>query len=165
MCFFKTRQGETESNDLYLKFFKSSVQNLELVGGSNFLYSVEHIEERGEALADSDKKISKEQFLAMCFLKRSDQKRYCHVLDQVQQRAYLGRDKYPKMIVSVYDTLIRFLVQFKSVRCPNQPRNQAMTDVIFLQTGVGDIVPGNDGVTQEDIECYNCRKRGHLSGN
>ena len=67
MCFFTMRQGETESNDSYLNRFKSNIQNLELVGGSNFLYSAEHVEAKGATLADSDKKRAKEQFLAMCF--------------------------------------------------------------------------------------------------
>ena len=38
MYFFTVRQGETESNGVFLNISKSNVQNLELVGGSNFLY-------------------------------------------------------------------------------------------------------------------------------
>ena len=37
MSFFTVRQVETESNNSFLNRFKSNVQNLELVGGINFL--------------------------------------------------------------------------------------------------------------------------------
>ena len=71
----------------------------------------------------------------------------------------------PKLLLCVYDILIRFLGQLKSGRRPNLPRSQARTNVSLIQTGVGDVVPGNDLVTHKDIECYNCRKKGHYSGN
>ena len=44
ISFFTMRQGETESNNSFLNRFKSNVQNFELVGGSNFLYRIEHVE-------------------------------------------------------------------------------------------------------------------------
>ena len=46
LSFFTMRQGETESNNSFLNRFKSNVHNLELVGGSNFMYSTEHVELR-----------------------------------------------------------------------------------------------------------------------
>ena len=48
------RQGETESNDLFLNFFKSNVQNLELVGGTKFLYITEHVELSGGSAASNN---------------------------------------------------------------------------------------------------------------
>ena len=39
------------------------MQNLELVGRSNYIHSVEHVEARGGMFSESDKKREKEQFL------------------------------------------------------------------------------------------------------
>ena len=47
MFFFTMRQGESESNDLFLNRFKSNVQNLELVGGRKFLYITENLDLSG----------------------------------------------------------------------------------------------------------------------
>ena len=80
ISFFTIRQGEIESNNSFLNRFKSNVQNLELVGGSNFLYIIEHLElSDGEVVTDADRKKAREKFLAI-FLKISDLKRYCCLL-------------------------------------------------------------------------------------
>ena len=72
ISFFTMRQGETESNNSFLNDFKSNVQNLELAGGSNFLYSTEHVELiDGEVATDSDRKKAREKLLVICFLKRT----------------------------------------------------------------------------------------------
>ena len=89
------------------------MQNLKLVGGSNFLYSTKHEElsdVAGVTYADRNK--ARDKFLAVCFWKRSYLKRYCRLLEQLQESAYLGRDEYPQTMVDVYDTLIRFSGQF-----------------------------------------------------
>ena len=39
MSFFTVSQGETESKNSFLNRIKSNVQNLEMVGGINFMYS------------------------------------------------------------------------------------------------------------------------------
>ena len=110
------RQGETESNHSFLNDFKSNVQNLELAGGSNLLYSTEHVELiDGEVATDSDRKKAREKLLVICFLKRTYLKRYRRLLEQLQESAYLGRDKYPQTTVDVYDTLISFSGKFNSV--------------------------------------------------
>ena len=116
MSFFTMKQGETKSNNYFLNSFKSNVQNLELVVGRNFLYSTEHVELiYGEVVTDADNNKEREKFLAICSLKIADLKRCRRLLEQLQESAYLGRDKYPQTTLDVYDTLIRFSGQFNSV--------------------------------------------------
>ena len=68
MSFFTMRQEETESNDSFLNRFKSNVQTLELVRGSNVLYSTGHLGSRdGINTTDIYKKNNREKFLAICF--------------------------------------------------------------------------------------------------
>ena len=81
MYFFTMRQGETKSKNSLLNRFKSNVQILELVGGRKFLYNTEHVElSNGEVVTDADRKKARDKFLAICFLKRSDLKRYRRLL-------------------------------------------------------------------------------------
>ena len=108
MSFFTMRQGTTESNNSFLNRFKSNVHNLELVGGSNFMYSTEHVELRDGAVnTNTDRNKVKDKSLVIYFLKRDDVKRYRPLLEQLQKGAYLGREEY--------DTLIRFSGQFNAV--------------------------------------------------
>ena len=92
------------------------MQNLELVGGRNFLYSTEHVELSDvEVSKNNDSNQSREKFLAIRFLKRAELKRYRRLLEQLQESMYLGRDEYPQTMMDVYDTLIRFSGKFNSV--------------------------------------------------
>ena len=80
------------------------------------MYSTEHVKfSDGAAATDTNRKKSRDNFLAVCFLKRSDLKRYRRLLEQLQERAYIGRDELPQTTVDIYDTLVRFSEKFNSV--------------------------------------------------
>ena len=127
------------------------MQKLELVRGGNFLYSTEHVElSDGSVSANTDRKKLRDNFLAICFLKIYNLKRYLRLLKQLQESAYLGRYKYPKMTVDVYDTLIRLSGNFNSVGeryRQNLTRNQGRVggtnrrvEVSFAQAETGGVI-------------------------
>ena len=73
LTLFTMRQGDTESNDSFLKRFKSNVQSFELAGGEH-LFHGEKLE--GKLTDDKEKKEASERFKAVLFVKRADMNRY-----------------------------------------------------------------------------------------
>ena len=110
----------------------------------------------------------------MCFLKRSNLKKYHRLLEQLQEIAYLGRYEYPQTTVDVYDILILFSGKFKSVGeryRQNSTRNQGRgkgtnrgAELSLTQAATGGALTGKDRVTHAKITCYNCNARKHYSG-
>eukprot|EP00957_Ditylum_brightwellii_P164426 12518304-Ditylum_brightwellii.AAC.1 len=60
------RQGDTNSNDGFLKWFKVNAQTLELAGGEH-IFCREQFE--GSSLSSNDKKKAIERFNAVLFMK------------------------------------------------------------------------------------------------
>eukprot|EP00957_Ditylum_brightwellii_P192170 14628501-Ditylum_brightwellii.AAC.1 len=60
------QQGDTESNDGFLKQFKANAQTLELAGGGHIFCS-EQLE--GSSLSSNNKKKAIERFKAVLFMK------------------------------------------------------------------------------------------------
>ena len=102
----------------------------------------------GAVATNTNRNKSREKLLAICFLKKTDLKRYLCLLEQLQESAYLGRDEYPQTAVYVYDTLTRFLGKFNSVGeryRQNLTRNQGQgkgkkkgAEESFAQAATGD---------------------------
>ena len=70
------RQGNTESNDDFLRRFNSNLQTLQLTGGSHILCSPDTIDKVGTVATPAEISKEEEKFKAMVLLKRSDLDRY-----------------------------------------------------------------------------------------
>ena len=87
------KQFQYESNDAYLTRFKSMVQTLKIAGGEHNLVSTKIM---GKALKDAtvaEVNEEKEQFMAACYILRSDENRFKGLLEDLKRSANLGRDE------------------------------------------------------------------------
>eukprot|EP00957_Ditylum_brightwellii_P058808 4458361-Ditylum_brightwellii.AAC.1 len=66
LMFLTMRQGDTESNDGFLKRFKANAQTPELAGGEHIFCSSQL---EGDSLSHNKKKETVEQFMAVHFMK------------------------------------------------------------------------------------------------
>ena len=85
------RQGEIETLDGYLQRFKSNIQTVELVGGTECLIPAF----TGLAPAEA-KDVKKEKFMAIMFLCCSDHKAFGGLLDRFHKQMNIGNDQYPQ---------------------------------------------------------------------
>jgi hypothetical protein len=53
------------------------------------------------------KATKKEEFLAMCFFIRADERRYGDLHEDLKKGVFRGRDEYPKTISDAYQLLLR----------------------------------------------------------
>ena len=91
-------QGQSESDDDYLKRFNSRVKNLELSGGAHISCSPKTLGKDISLASPEEIEAESERFRAICFLLRSDEYRYKELLDDLKKGAYRGRDEYPTTV-------------------------------------------------------------------
>ena len=85
------KQFQYESNDAYLTRFKSMIQTLKIAGGEHILVSTTIM---GKALKDAtaaEVNEEKEQFMAACFILRSDETRFKGLLEDLKRSEKTGK--------------------------------------------------------------------------
>ena len=154
-------QGDTESNNSYLTPFKLNVQNLELVGDTNYFYSNKHMIHSGDAPNKMKKRTGQRRVPGHVFHQKKQPWALQGLLDQLQQSLYLRCNKYPTTLVHVYNTLIQYSGQFTSNRpCDRNPangyrgRNARHRDVSFTQASIATPVPGRNTKGYYTNECF-----------
>ena len=180
--FVTMRQGRSESLDDYMKRVKSNIELLVLAGGRHFLCCPEIMTKANKEPTDAEIATEEEKFTAMHILKRSDSDRYGDLLEELKNNSYFGRDDWPETSARAYEIMVRRSGNFPSVGAPVAGRGHfggrgrggrfGGRGVQFAQTttrGQGNennsAVPGRDGTTLEDIQCWNCHCWGHYSHN
>ena len=178
-AYFSLRQGPEQSLHDWHKDFLTTVRILEHYGaviGSEapFITAVgPRVRLALPGLSDAayiahDKTAAKHAFLALGFVKRSDQKRFGALWRELNNNFGRGLDQFPADGTGAYNLLLndkRDHVQ-RHRREHDQRREAAsepVTGVTFLQQGA--ITPGNDGITHPTIKCYTCQTFGHYAGN
>lgn len=172
--FINMHQGQTESNDDYLRRFKSNLESLIMAGGGHFFYSCvissieKHLATKKEIEAEE------ECFKAMCFLKQSDpQERYGDLIKSLQASMDVGRDEFPKTVQSAYRLLVKHSKDVTSSTSSSsspataQGQRHNNVRVMFAQQGTSSSstpVSGRNGTTI-DAKCYSCQSQGHLAWN
>ena len=176
------KQFQYESNDAYLTRFKSMVQTLKIAGCEHILVSTKIMGKEIKDITNAEINDEKEQFMAACYILRSDDNRFKRLLEDLKRSANLGRDEYPKTLTEAFNLLMRELGEYDTVRQPyNRFRGRATCGgrgnpaFMFAQQGGGDInettrfndratnkiVAGTNSVTHRDISCYRCRFKGY----
>ena len=78
-----------------------------LAGGKNIFYSEDLADTQGLTATEQEIVLDIENFQAICLLNRSYTWRYSETVKKIQEGTYLGRDKYPELVVSTYDLLVK----------------------------------------------------------
>ena len=80
LIFVTMRQGQSESDDDYLKFFNSRLENMILAGGGHVLCSPQILGKDMVSCTPMEINTEKERFKAMCFILRAEKIRYGDLL-------------------------------------------------------------------------------------
>ena len=177
------RQGENESDTVYMKRFKIDLDTLIAAGGEHVLCSPD-LMEAVDKDNPSNKEIETEQnkFKAIVFLKRSDPSRYGEFLAELQNSAHLNRDEYPISETEALDLMVRRSGAFDSSLIGGRNRNNYNRSnrrtgrgrgFNFSQSSSGRgnehrapagtvLVPGLDGRTC-NVLCFRCCTWGHYA--
>ena len=98
------------------------IQTLKIARGEHVLISPVLL---GKVIANAtvaELHAEKEQFMAVCFILRSDEARYKILLDGLKRSANLGRDEYAATLTETFDLLLRESGEYDNVR--HQPSNR-----------------------------------------
>ena len=87
MDLFTMRQGHTDAYEECLNRFKSRLQNMEMAGGKNLLYSPQLTKQKLNDSSEDEVNAEKERFRSMCFLIRSGKTRYGELPEHVKKGA------------------------------------------------------------------------------
>ena len=175
--FFSLRQGNTEREDDYLVRFNGKLKSLEMMGGEHIFVSPIILGSTIDAATREAIAIQKEEFLAMCFFIRADERRYGDLQEDLKKGVFRGRDEYPKTVSDAYQLLLRTSRQLgyqgsgrRNTGNRFRGNGSNTNPVILVQNAntsenASEPVPGNDGILHADILCYACRTMGHYAGN
>ena len=172
--FLTMKQGQSESDDDYLKRFNSRVKNLELAGGAHIFCSPKTLGKDISLASPEEIEAESKRFRAICFLLRSDEYRYKELLVDLKKGAYRGRDEYPTTVSGVYELMILTSQQIGYNQRQNrgiQGRQMGRNFTFAQNRAVAQepanipprIVPGRDGVTHNTILCYACEYNGNYA--
>ena len=172
------RQGQEESDDVYLKRMKANAESLKLAGGKHIFVSPELITSAGSTVTAKETSTEIDKFLGFLLLLNADQQRYGDLQKELAQDAQLGNDNYPQTTASTYELLCRRSGRYESFGRPGRGgRNggrggrgysgRGNRGMQFLQSAIPEgvtLIPGKDG-TVVDFQCYRCQDFGHLANN
>jgi hypothetical protein len=104
-------------NATYLRTFQSHINAIDHLNGDfgiHMLYIQAHIQEtRGDINDVATCKRTKiavcEEFVAKCFLLKSDPRRYALLIAMIQNDYISGQDKYPTTLSRAYDLLVNYV--------------------------------------------------------
>ena len=168
---YKMKQGPDESNDYYLDRFGAAVLTVEMAKGGHIFLSPELVEGSGTALTNEEILCEKEKSKAILLLKNADDKRFGSLAKSLKEGSYLSRDEYPTTVASMYELMTKHSgildgQQRKKSDRFFQGRDKSSANAIFVQqkgssTSEGGLVPGVNGSTYENVQCYLCHRWGH----
>ena len=172
---YKMRQGNNESNDRYLERFKANVLATELTYGSHVFYSPELSGKERHLSTHQEITLQEEKSKAVLLLMNSDMGRYQKLATSLEDATYLSRDEYPTTTAAMYELMIKHTRSLGGSTNGRNDRNNTRSGVALAQHGqrndpeddnaTDTPVPGDNGVTHEDIQCFNCHAYGHYSSN
>ena len=105
--YINLKQQAYESNDGYLRQFKFMVETLNIARGEHLLVSKEMLGKEYVVLTIEERNAEKEKIMAVCFILRSNERRYTKLIDDLKSSANRGRDEYLEILTSVFDLLVR----------------------------------------------------------
>ncbi len=174
------KQKPNEDTEDYSNRFGDAIDNVRLVGGENFLRSVQLAgDKKSDTATPAELAVAEEEFLSALMIMCADDGRYSILKAKLEDDACLGDDKIPTDKQAAYDALNNHStdVEHKSLTLNSgkgggsdsgKPKGGGhhSIDVQMVQQkakGSGNPVPGSDGILHDRITCYACGKKGHYS--
>jgi hypothetical protein len=170
--FLSCKQLPGQSADDYADSLIGWAETIETHGGT---VAVNHklIPETGSdgSVRDeqSRKAMAREQTLAMALIRNSDRSKYGTLITDLANQYAMGRNEYPanmaaaKSLLFMYKTPTNAPANNRSGNTRSQPAvNPEASAMTFAQRG--ELVTGTNGLTHDDIQCWNCQQHGHYAG-
>jgi hypothetical protein len=97
----------------------------------------------------------------MALIRGADPQRYGTLIMDLANQHAMGIDNYPHDLTAAYALLVNYKTPTNSHA--QRPMTAAREDgIMFAQATV---VPGTNGITHPNIECYECHSMGHYAFN
>jgi hypothetical protein len=169
--FLGCKQLFGQSADEYAKCLIGWAETVETHGGT---VAANHhlVPERDSAgnvrTTEARQAMARERTLAMALIRSADASKYGTLITDLANQYAMGRDEYPTDIVAAKCLLVMYRTPTnastgRSGATRNHPaatpEASAMT---FAQRGAS--VTGTNGITHDDIQCWNCQQHGHYAG-
>jgi len=175
--FLNICQNERESNDEFLRRFKTEAQTLSLTGGDHIFYSPTISTAVNKDDPTDEERLSEvEKFKALVLLMRSDQRRFGRLLERLRDCDNGGFDKYPITLAGSYDLMVKEMGNVTTSILNDRSGGGGRgfcgygrygCAVQFLQQRENEQsiqpVPGISGRLEPTVTCYNCNRLGHFS--
>ena len=181
----RLKQGESTTNEDFLKTTMKELKIYEKHNGCNFLWGKlqdETLEEKIKhaksklLLSDDElkhlkiitKRELKEEIVSMAVLKRADKKRYGNLQTSLKNSYLLGTNNYPSTIPGVLKVLNNYQPQWES-QTTEQPENRSgnrrRAAIYFLQSSSKEIIflRATNNYFFLNITCQFCAIKGNLS--
>jgi hypothetical protein len=172
--FLSCKQLPGQSTDDYADCLIGWAEAIETHGGTVAAdYTV--IPETGDNGLPRDvqrrKALAREQTLAMALIRSADRSRYGTLITDLRNQYASRRDKYPTDVVTAKSLPVTYKtpVNASTNRNANTRIQQAASPdasaMTFAQRSSSILVPGTNGLTHDNIQCWTCQQHGHYAGN
>mgnify|MGYP003321274356 CR=1 FL=1 len=168
---YRMKQGPNQANDYYLDRFKAAILTVEMAKGGHIFASPELVECSNSTLTKEEILREEEKSKAILLLKNADDKRFGSLAKNLKDGSYLACDKYPTTVASMYELMTKHSGVLGSQQRKGTDRNflgrdRSNANTIFVQqkglsVQEGGLVPGTNGNTYDNVQCYLCRLWGH----
>ena len=169
--FLNCKQLPGQSADSYLQDLRGWAETISYHDGTivgNYRLVPEN-DENGNVRTTAERNaIAHDRTLAMALVTRADPTRYGALITNLSNQFANGKDEYPLDVTSAYGLLVNYRnpenararnAGYVNNHSTSAPETSAMT---FAQQA---LVPGNNGITHEGVQCYNCQSMGHYASN
>ena len=173
------KQRDNQSLHKYFEVFQIMTENIERYGGSfgnHPAYVKDSMEKAGIQIDDPDvftdellkehERKAQQKFLGISFLLGGRNDMYEDLVIDLENDYLKGNDHFPSSVNEEYQLMSNFSKKKGSVGAPQV--NRRYNGVGFLQNSTtgsdkSSLVPGVDGITHKDIQCWTCKGTGHYS--
>ena len=162
--FLTCQQGRQQTTDSYLDTLRGWAETIESYGGSVSEHHglIDADDEDGNPRDEATRTaLARDKTLAMALVRGADTHRHGTLIMQLANDHAMGVDNYPSDLTAAYALLVNYRTPANSNSRQQLSDASAREDgIMFAQTT---LVPGTNGITHADVECYNCHVNGHYA--
>jgi hypothetical protein len=107
--------------------------------------------------------LARDRTLGMALIRGADQQRYGTLIIDLANQHAMGIDNYPHDLTAAYALLVNYKTPVNSR--PRRPTTDTATREDGIMFAQATVIPGTNGITHADIECYQCHSMGHYACN
>jgi len=177
------KQRDNQSLHKYFEVFQIMTENIERYGssfGNHPAYVKDSMEKAGIDLDNPDEVTedllkehelkAQQKFLGISFLLGGRSDMYEDLVIDLENDYLKGNDYFPSSVNEAYQLMSNFSKKKGSVGAPQVQRKynglgflQNSATSFFQKSDKSTLVPGVDGITHKDVQCWTCKSTGHYS--